>query len=231
VYPCGLIAWSVFNDTFYNSKALSNSPATPNMTDCVTVMRKGVSTCIAWKTDGIAWSSDLEKKFKVSSDPQPTSVCNPAGAPTSESCIALPYDSYKYFKCTDAAFSTPETKNDCPKDARYADVANEEFIVWMRTSGLPDFRKLHRIIDKDLKKDDVITLKVNNVFPVDAFSGEKRIVLSTTTWIGGKNQFLGWAYIVVSILCLLLALAFLAKQMTSGRITSNSDEMGKALAT
>merc|ERR1712086_750575 len=105
----------------------------------------------------------------------------------------------------------------CPQGQRYADVSNEELIVWMRTSGLPTFRKLHRIINTDLKKGDKLNFFVNNVFPVTAFSGTKKIVLSTTTWIGGKNAFLGWMYIIVAILCILLAVAFAIKQAWNPR--------------
>merc|ERR1712227_818391 len=124
----------------------------------------------------------------------------------------MPYDTYKYYKCSDTG-----TKYDCPAEKRYADVHNEEFIVWMRTSGLPEFRKLHRIIQTDLKAGERIEFKVNDVFPVCAFKGTKKVVLSTTTWIGGKNQFLGYAYIVVASLCLLLAIGFFIKQVVSPR--------------
>ena len=38
---------------------------------------------------------------------------------------------------------------------------DEDFIVWMRTAGLPHFKKLHRIIDTDLSA-GTYTLTVNN---------------------------------------------------------------------
>merc|ERR1711959_155659 len=138
----------------------------------------------------------------------------------------MPYDSYKYFKCVDTAFSKANKNLDsCPKSKRYADVGNEEFIVWMRTSGLPEFRKLHRIINTDLKEGDKLTFLINNIFPVKEFSGTKKIVLSTTTWIGGKNSFLGWAYIVVAILCILLALGFFIKEMVCPRQVASSEQL------
>merc|ERR1711871_1286356 len=107
----------------------------------------------------------------------------------------MPYDSYKYFTCKanteNIPYPSSETicDNTSEEKARFADVSNEEFTVWMRTSGLPEFRKLHRIIETDLNKGDVVKFVVNNVFPVNGFDGEKKIVLSTTEWIGGKNQF------------------------------------------
>jgi len=54
-------------------------------------------------------------------------------------------------------------------------------------------------------------------FPVSDFEGEKAFVVSTTSWLGGKNSFLGYAYIIVGIICVLLAIAFYIKHKTSPR--------------
>ena len=42
------------------------------------------------------------------------------------------------------------------------------------------------------------------------FGGSKQVVLSTMSWIGGKNDFLGAVYIGVGALCLFLAVLFVA---------------------
>jgi len=97
-------------------------------------------------------------------------------------------------------------------------VDDEEFIVWMRTAGLPTFKKLHRIIkDTTLMEGDVLHLNVANNFPTETFDGEKYVVLSTTSWLGGKNLFLGYAYIAVGIVSLFLALVFFIKHKYSPR--------------
>ena len=49
------------------------------------------------------------------------------------------------------------------------------------------------------------------------FDGKKHVVLSTTKWLGGKNDFLGIAYITVGAVCLALAIAFAIKHATSPR--------------
>lgn len=54
-------------------------------------------------------------------------------------------------------------------------------------------------------------------FPVLEYSGTKSIVISTSTVIGGKNPFLGIAYIVVAGLCILLGLGFTAAQLIKPR--------------
>jgi len=79
----------------------------------------------------------------------------------------------------------------------------------MRTSGLPTFKKLYaRLPELTLEKGDVINITVRNVFPVSSFDGEKAIVISTTSWLGGKNMFLGYAYIVIGTICGFLSICF-----------------------
>lgn len=151
-FPCGLIAKSVFNDTFQMWN--ENTPV---------MMRK----------NGIAWASDREKKFK-----------NPP--PGTEGIRVIP------------------------------DIEDEDFIVWMRTAGLPDFKKLYRIIDSGLDK-GTYNVTITSRYPVSSFSGKKYIVVSTTTWIGGKNPFLGYAYIVVGAICFVQGVVFGIKHKISPR--------------
>ena len=54
------------------------------------------------------------------------------------------------------------------------------------------------------------TLKVNYNYPVSSFGGRKVFLLSTTSWFGGKSSFLGVAYIVVGSLVLVLTLFLFA---------------------
>ena len=90
-------------------------------------------------------------------------------------------------------------------------------MVWMRTAALPKFRKLWGRISEPLPAGTNLTLTVDNVYNTYAFSGQKAIVLSTTSWLGGKNEFLGIAYLSVGGLCILLALMFFALQIISPR--------------
>jgi len=149
--PCGLIAKSLFNDTF---RVFQDSQP------------------VSLRKDGIAWKSDRDMKFK-----------NPNA-------------------------NTPGIRT-------IPDFQDEDFIVWMRTAGLPDFKKLYRIIDTDM--DGVYTVQIDSNYPVASFGGKKFVVFSTTTWIGGKNTFLGYAYIVVGIICAVQGVVFLLKHKFSPR--------------
>ena len=95
-------------------------------------------------------------------------------------------------------------------------------MVWMRTAGLPTFKKLYRVIDSfDLVKGDKLRINVNNIYPVNEFDGKKYVVISTISWLGGKNPFLGYAYLIVGGLCAILALAFSLKHYISPRDLGN----------
>lgn len=95
----------------------------------------------------------------------------------------------------------------------------EHFIVWMRTSGLPNFRKLWGKIEDGLTKGDY-TVTIQSKFPA-INDWEKYVVISTANEFGGDNSFLGIAYIVVGGITLILALAFVIR----GYLFKKSDDL------
>ena len=90
---------------------------------------------------------------------------------------------------------------------QWIDVEDERFIVWMRPAGLPTFRKLWGKINQKLSKGEY-KLVISNNYPVKSFKGKKSFVLSTVNSLGGKNDFLGIAYIVVGAFSIVMSAVF-----------------------
>lgn len=212
--PCGLIAWSMFNDSFevYIPRNGVNCKSEPQ--NCQLICRGELAalpnyhniTSYGEKQEcsksNIAWKSDREKKFK---EPDSGYYHNGDGNP----------DHRFYYN----EGQLPAVNNADRFEGHVLPLQNDEdFMVWMRTASLPSFRKLYRRFDNyDFPANSVVWIRILNRFPVGSFSGKKYVILSTTTWIGGKNYFLGAAYIVVGCLCFLLALVFLVKHIWWGR--------------
>jgi hypothetical protein len=148
----------------------------------------------------------------------PDDIANPCGL------IAKSFfnDTYK-FNDNDISINETGIAWQADKDLKYArpqnyekiqwiDTLDEHFMVWMRPAGLPNFRKLWGRITTykggdTLPKGDY-ALEISNKYPVSEFKGEKYFVVSTVNSFGGKNSFLGIAYIVVGGLCIVMAIVF-----------------------
>ena len=106
----------------------------------------------------------------------------------------------------------PAGKGSSWRDIQWHDMSDQHFIVWMRTAGLPNFRKLWGRIDQILAP-GTYYLKVTNNYEVSPFKGNKSFVISTTNALGGKNYFLAVCYITVGTLCMLFAFVFCVAYM------------------
>ncbi|KAK2642955.1 hypothetical protein Ddye_024718 [Dipteronia dyeriana] len=156
IVPCGLIAWSLFNDTYTFTRGTRE----------LMVSRKN-----------IAWKSDRDHKFGKQ---------------------VYPFN-----------FQNGTLIGGGNLDPRIPLSDQEDLIVWMRTAAHPSFRKLYGRIEEDLDAGDVVVVHLMNNYNTYSFSGKKKLVLSTSGWLGGKNDFLGAAYVFVGSSSIIISIVFL----------------------
>jgi hypothetical protein len=188
-YPCGLIGNSIFNDTYQSPKLLGTGDN---------------GTSYDMQKTGIAWSSDK-------------SLYKPTKYELGE---AVPPPNWQ--RRWDYTKQYPNLEVD------------EAFQVWMRTAGLPQFSKLAMRNDASPMKKGRYEIEVWDgkfvqfhiyelcysstlEFNTTLYSGTKSILISTRTVMGGKNPFLGIAYVVVGGLCIVLGALFTATHIIKPR--------------
>uniref|UniRef100_A0A8C6UG52 Cell cycle control protein n=1 Tax=Neogobius melanostomus TaxID=47308 RepID=A0A8C6UG52_9GOBI len=150
-------------------------------------MKNGVKEEVPLDGKGISWWTDYNIKYR-----------NPSVNPLRNAFNGTVKPLY---------WSKPAYELD-PTDTANNGFINQDFLVWMRRSALPNFRKLYRRITDGLPAGNY-SLEISYNYPVIAFDGKKKVAFSNVSWMGGKNEFLGIAYLVIGSLCLVMSVVML----------------------
>jgi len=200
IAPCGTIANSLFNDTF----KLTDSSNQEVVFD---------RTQIAWKTDHTTkFNNPLNEATCPADEGQANNLTCQFQNTAQPPFWKYPID--EVWKITNFDKTTP------PKGSNQNGYENQPLEVWMRTAAFPTFRKLYGIVDGTLAN-GTYTLRVEYNYPVVGFKGTKSFVIAQMTWAGGKNPFLGIAYIVVGSMALVSAVALLVVHRTHQKRHNN----------
>ncbi|KAK0537433.1 alkylphosphocholine resistance protein lem3 [Tilletia horrida] len=192
IYPCGLIANSIFNDTF-------SDPIIANPDGSLTM------TTFPMAESNLVLAAD-RKKYAVSRY-NPADVVPP---PFWRGSTKGPYGYAAGYSDGSAGASN---------DSRplFDPTKDEHFMVWMNTAALPNFEKLYKRSDTTPMGAGRYAIEIFDNWPVDGFKGTKSLVLTTAAWNGSRNLLLGLVTLGAGGLCLILALVFTARHVIKPR--------------
>ncbi|KAI6150922.1 CDC50/LEM3 family [Pisolithus tinctorius] len=179
IYPCGLIANSMFNDTILPLRPTSDPSGASDYN---------------FTQSGIAWPGEA-KKYSATS----------GYVGKFDEIVPPPNWALMY--------PNNYTEDNPPPNLQ----ADELFQNWMRTAGLPTFSKLYGRNDTTTLPAGEYQVQIYYNFPVQGYKGTKSLVISTVSWIGGKNPFLGWAYVAAAAVFVLLAIAGTIRHLVKPR--------------
>lgn len=217
-WPCGVVAWTMFNDSF----TLWHTPPTPPPVGGVT------SAPVAPTLICNASDFDAAGRRLVHSE---------TANPCSKSGIAWPADrnrrhrDLKYHGAEQwTGFGRQNTSDEFLHRGWYYNEAghrvpimtDEDVIVWMRLAPLPTFRKIHRVLHSELAPGRY-RLDVDEFFDTASYGGEKYAVLATYSWLGGRNYFMGVALVIGGALALVFAVALFLRHYQRSVLAKETD--------
>ncbi|KAE8213286.1 hypothetical protein CF327_g3190 [Tilletia walkeri] len=192
IYPCGLIANSIFNDTF---------------SDPIVAMGDGTLTQTSFPMSESNLVQEYERKKYTVSTYNPADIVPP---PFWRGSTKGPYG-YAGGYAEAAGMGGNDTR------AVFDPTKDEHFMVWMNTAALPNFEKLYKRSDATPMGSGKYAIDIFDNWPVQGFKGTKSVVITTAAWNGSRNILLGLITLGAGGLCILLAILFTARHVIKPR--------------
>lgn len=196
IHPCGALAWSMFNDSFRLFQLTTDQQnRTSHTLVCDTARLEGMSC----RKRGIAWSSDVDRRFRPIPANRPMTV-GYGGVPTERNNSWVQKGWYE----NEVGHRIPSMQD-------------EDLMVWMRVAAKSTFQKKLRYIDIDLLPGAYL-LEVTQRYPLS----EKAILVTSETWLGPKDMTNGVAFEVIGALCLVWAVGLLIQQWVTHKTAAST---------
>ncbi|RLN11167.1 hypothetical protein BBJ28_00007140 [Nothophytophthora sp. Chile5] len=184
LFPCGIVANTMFNDIFWLHEGVLPSGEALNRTDLVS---KGSSRIYAAHNNkNPTWDLSTDEYLPVWLNPNMSRIIPPVNG------SAAPYITDDYTNSTawvhDALDSTYGVG---------VGVENEFWRVWVEGAAMHPFRKAYGRIERDLPAGTTLVFAVQSNFFVRSFGGSKALVLGEVGWFGSANHILGGFFLAV----------------------------------
>ncbi|KAG1452677.1 hypothetical protein G6F56_007755 [Rhizopus delemar] len=192
---CDPLVTSSTNLIYYPCGLIANSMFNDTASDLTSVTT--AATSYAFDRSNIAWPSD-KQKYK------PTTYPTSAIAPPMNWADRYPNGTY--------------TQEYPPPDVS----TMERLMVWMHVAALPDFRKIWARNNNENLNADRWRINIDLNFDTTVYGGTKWLVISTTSALGGKNSYLGIAYMSIGGIILFLGILFTSRHCIRPRKLSDT---------
>lgn len=205
LFPCGIVANTMFNDIFWLHYGLLPTGEVLGPTDLI--------------QHGIARRYPSHNMKNPSWDPSSDTFLPIWNNPNMSRIIPSPLDLNITPQITDDYTNSTAWVVD-PRDPYKGSgvgLENEHWRVWVELAATQPFWKPFGKINRTLPNGTILIFAVQSNFYVRSFGGSKALIISDLAWFGNRNHTLGAFFIGVGVIFLLAWVLFTARWIRGSR--------------
>ncbi|GMF64772.1 unnamed protein product [Phytophthora lilii] len=204
LFPCGIVANTMFNDIFWLHEGVLPSGKKLSRTDMTS---KGIArTYAAHNNKNPTWDVSSDTYLPVWLNPNMSRVIPPLTGSTA------PHITSDYTNSTAWVHDALD-----PDYGIGVGLENEFWRVWVEGAAMHPFRKPYGRIERDLPANTTLMFAVQSNFFVRSFGGSKALVLEEVGWFGSSNYILGGFFLGVGGIFLVAGIFFTGRKLHSPR--------------